>query len=291
MTLSSFQSMLPLIPAMSNEVISAGFALAAAVCWGGSDFSGGVSAKGTNAMSVVIVGQVAGLLCLLALLFMTGEPAPSFATLLWGCGAGLGAGFGLVYFYQALAIGQMGINAPITCIVTSVFTVLFGIWLEGMPAPLQIGGFALAMIAIWLMTSSEGKTAGLRQAVYAGLGFSVYLICSKQAANEAVYWPLVVSRITSILTLLAVVTASGGFVKPVADRSYMLAAGILDAAANALFIYAVRHGRLDVATMLSGLYPAVTALCARFILHEQVSRRQGVGIAVALTAVLLIAAH
>jgi drug/metabolite transporter (DMT)-like permease len=61
--------------------------------------------------------------------------------------------------------------------------------------------------------------------------------------------------------------------------------------ANALFVYAVRNGRLDVATILSAFYPAVTVLCARFILNERVSRRQTAGIAAALIAVPLIAAH
>jgi drug/metabolite transporter (DMT)-like permease len=276
---------------LSNELVSAGFALAAAVCWGGSDFSGGSAAKGSNAASVVIVAQGAGLLCLLTLAFATGEPVPSSSALLWGAAAGLGAGIGLVAFYRALAIGQMGINAPVAAIVTSALTVLFGIWREGMPTPLQMGGFALALVAIWLMTSTEGKTSGLALAVCGGVGFSVYLICSRQAAREAVYWPMVAGRAASLVTLLVVVIARGSVRKPVINRSYMMVAGILDAIANALFVYAVRNGRLDVATILSGFYPAVTVLCARFVLNERVSRSQAAGIAAALIAVPMIAAR
>jgi|HubBroStandDraft_6_1064221.scaffolds.fasta_scaffold00051_11 drug/metabolite transporter (DMT)-like permease len=280
-----------LLPALSNELVSAGFALAAAVCWGGSDFSGGVGAKGANAATVVMVAQGTGLLCLLVLVFAAGEPVPSSTALLWGAAAGLGAGIGLVCFYRALAIGQMGINAPVAALVTSGLTVLFGIWHEGMPAPLQIGGFALALVAIFLMTFSEGTTSGLALAICGGVGFSVYLICGKQAAREAVYWPLVIGRAASIVTLLVVVIVSGKPWKPLTNRPYMVVAGILDAIANVLFVYAVRNGRLDVATILSGFYPAVTVLCARFILNERVSRRQTAGIAAALIAVPLIAAH
>jgi uncharacterized membrane protein len=280
-----------ILPTLSSEFVSAGFALAAAICWGGSDFSGGVSAKGANAAGVVIVAQGTGLLCLLAFVFVSGEPVPSSTALLWGGAAGLGAGIGLVCFYRALAIGQMGINAPVAAIVTSALTVLFGTWREGMPATVQMGGFALAMLAIWLMTFSEGKTSGLALAVCAGLGFSVYLICSKQATREAVYWPLVAGRAASVATLLVVLIASGQPWKPATNRPYMTVAGILDAIANVLFVYAVRHGRLDVATILSGFYPAVTVLCARFILRERVSRRQTAGMVAALIAVPMIAAH
>jgi len=276
---------------LSNQLVSSGCALAAAVCWGCSDFSGGVSAKGANVAIVVIVAQGAGLLSLLLLATATGEPMPSSIALLWGAAAGVGVGVGLLCFYRALAIGQMGINAPVAVLVTSTLTVFFGIWHEGMPGPLEIAGFVLALVAVCLMTFSEGKTSGLLLAVCGGMGFSVYLICSKQASGEAVYWPLVAARLASIVILLAILIATDGSRKPLANRSYMIIAGILDAAANGLFVYAVRSGRLDVATILSGLYPAVTVLCARFILNERVSKHQSAGIAVALIAVPLITAR
>ena len=276
---------------MSNQIVSSGCALAAAVCWGGSDFSGGVSAKAANAATVVIVAQAAGLLCLLTLAAASREPIPSSTALLWGAAAGVGVGIGLLCFYRSLAIGVMGINAPVAVLVTSTLTVLFGIWHEGMPTPLQVAGFILALVAVSLLTFSAGKTSGLLLAVGGGVGFSVYLICSKQASAEAVYWPLVAARVASIVLLLAILLATGRDWKPLANRSYMITAGVLDALANGLFVFAVRSGRLDVATILSGLYPAVTVICARFILNERVSRPQRAGIAVALIAVPMITAH
>jgi drug/metabolite transporter (DMT)-like permease len=81
-------------------------------------------------------------------------------------------------------------------------------------------------------------------------------------------------------------SADGHFLRPVVRAQQGQ-----NAIANALFVYAVRNGRLDVATILSAFYPAVTVLCARFILNERVSRRQTAGINAALIAVPLIAAH
>ena len=236
-----------------------------------------------------------GLLCMLALAFITREPVPSHAALLWGVAAGLTGGFGLVSLYRALAIGQMGINAPVAAVITGALPVVFGIWKQGFPAPIQIAGFFIALIAIWLIALPNGELGrprGLGLAVCAGIGFGFYLICSNQAAAEAVYWPLVSSRAASIVEMLLVVTIVGKPWKPSSSLlPYMLIAGSLDSGGNALFMYAVRHGRLDVATVLSSLYPASTVLLARIVLKERISRWQMAGIVAALIAVPLIASR
>ena len=68
----------------------------------------------------------------------------------------------------------------------------------------------------------------------------------------------------------------------------VLLAGALDVAGNVFFVLATHTGRLDVAAILSSLYPAVTVLLASIILKERVTRLQAVGILVALVAVPLI---
>ena len=279
----------------THEYTTAALALAGAACWGTGDFSGGMGAKGANAFGVVVIAHSSGLVSMLVLALLTGEAIPSSAALLWGAAAGFVGGIGLVCLYRALAIGQMGINAPVAAVITGALPVLYGIWKEGYPAPIQFFGFALALVAIWLvaMPSGElGRPRGLGLAICAGIGFGGYLIFSRQAATEAVFWPLVSARGASILEMLIIVTASRRPWKPSSKLlPWMIFAGIFDSLGNMFFMYAVRHGRLDVATVLSSLYPASTVVLARLLLKEKISRLQTSGMIAALVAVPLIAAR
>ncbi len=232
---------------------------------------------------------------MLLLALITGEPLPSHAALLWGAIAGFVGGLGLVSLYRALAIGKMGINAPVAAVITAALPVLYGVWKEGAPAAIQVAGFALALVAIWLiaMPSGElGRPKGLGLAVCAGLGFGGYLIFSRFAATEAVFWPLVSARAASVCEMLVIVTVSRQAWKPSRGLlRWMICAGVFDSLGNMFFMMAVRHGRMDVASVLSSLYPASTVVLARLVLKEKISAIQTTGMIAALVAVPLIAAR
>jgi drug/metabolite transporter (DMT)-like permease len=55
------------------------------------------------------------------------------------------------------------------------------------------------------------------------------------------------------------------------------------------YILAAQSGRLDSTVVLSSLYPVVTVLLARIVLHEHFTRWRVVGMIAALLAVPLIA--
>ncbi len=81
----------------------------------------------------------------------------------------------------------------------------------------------------------------------------------------------------------AAVSLDGGAV------GWALAAAVLDTSGNLLFLAATRAGRLDVAAVLGSLYPASTILLAALALGEWPTRRQALGMAAAVVAVVLIA--
>lgn len=103
---------------MSGEVTAVLFGLAAAASWGAGDFCGGLATqRSRSVLAVVILSQLLGG-CLLALLALAlREGWPQARDLLWGGAAGLSGAMGLAALYRGLAVGRMGVVAPVTAVL------------------------------------------------------------------------------------------------------------------------------------------------------------------------------
>src|SRR5215472_14859441 len=274
---------------------TSGLSLLAAAAWGGGDFSGGVASKRASVFRIVAGAHFVGLLSMLLMASLTGEPVPPRADLLWGVFAGVSGAFGIAALYKALAVGRMGVIAPVASVVTGIFPVLFSMRSEGLPDRVQMLGFALALLSIWLVARPNqlgNSQRGLGLAVFAGLMFGLFLVGGKQSGHHAVFWPLVAARTASTALVLIIVAVAPRDPRPLRPALWtMVFSGLLDSAGNALFIAATRHGRLDVSAVLSSLYPASTVILARVLLKEKISPMQGAGIVCALVSVGLISSR
>jgi len=270
------------------------FGLLASLSWGASDFSGGLSARRVHVFGVITVSYAVGLALLVALALARSEPIPKGSDLVWGAAAGLAGVTGLTAQYRALAVGRMGIVAPVAAVLGTSIPVLFAAISEGLPGAGQLAGFALAIAGVWIIARpdvSGGRPDGLGLAVLAGLGFGAFFILIDQVSEGAVFWPLVAARGMSFVVLALIVMANSVAWRP--DRSALplvIVAGVLDVGGNTFFLLAAQAGRLDVASVMSSLYPMVTVLLARLVLQEHVTRLQTAGIAAAIAAIPLIAA-
>jgi drug/metabolite transporter (DMT)-like permease len=285
---------------MTGIIATALFGLAASLCWGSGDFSGGLASRRINASSVVIAGYTVGFVLLLALALLWREPFPALVDVLWGGLAGLAGGLGLIAFYTALASGKMGIAAPVSAVLTAMLPVLFSALTAGLPGPLRLGGFALALLAIVLISRpehvAEERPQGIGLAVLAGFAFGCFFVLISRVSPGATFWPLAVARLTSVVSLLAVMLLRQRQMRSLLSgvrkvAPLVLLAGTLDAMGNVFFVLAAHSGRLDVAAVLSSLYPAATVLLAAFVLREHVTRIQTAGVLLALLAIPLISAQ
>ena len=279
---------------MPTAAIVSLLSLCAAISWGAGDFSGGLASKKSSVYGVVLVAHAVGFAFTVIVALLWRDPWPGTHSILWGLAAGLSGGVGLVSLYRSLAIGTMGINAPVASVVTGILPVAFTFLTLGLPSRLQLAGFALALIAIWLisMPSGElGRPKGIELALLAGVGFSGFLLCIKMAGDTAKFWPLVAARVGSLLLMAVMVAVMRVPWSPKhGNWRAMIACGVFDSIGNFLFVYAVTQGRLDVAAVLSSLYPASTLVLARVFLKERIAKLQAIGIAMALVSVALIAA-
>ena len=276
------------------EVLAIAFGLASAASWGSGDFSGGFATRRGNVYSVVIISQLIGAVFLIGLGFSFSERIPPPENLLLGGMAGVAVAIGLVALYLGLASGRMGIVAPVTAVVAASIPVLVGLFREGLPSGSQLIGFGIGLVAVWLLSSAgDGGAIQARElglAVTAGLGFGLFFILIDRVSQSAVLWPLVAARIASVSFLLILATARRTWETPARNQLPLIAlAGVFDASGSTFFALATRQGRLDIAAVLSSLYPAATVLLAWLILKERLMPQQWMGVVAALVALVLIA--
>ena len=291
----------------SGESAGAVVALLAAVSWGGGDFSGGMGVKaagGTThgALRVVIAGHAMSLVVLGCVLAVRGGVVLHGGPVVWGLGSGVVAGISLSAFYIALARGTMGVSAAISGLLAAAIPAVVGMVLEGRPSGLRLVGFGLAAAAIWLVASpAPGAGPELPEvrwlAIAGGVGFGLYFAGLKFANSLGVMEPMALARCGSLVTcgvLLGGLSVGrkgdriAGVWLPRAGWLWAVGVALLDTGGNLLYIAATRMGRLDVAAVLAALYPASTILLAAAVLHERPGRRQLVGMAVAVAAVVMV---
>lgn len=282
---------------MGTELGALFYSLSASLSWGAADFSGGIATRNNSVYSVVIISQIIGFVLLAVLSVLFHETLSSVSTILWGILGGCAGSLGIAALYQGLATGRMSVVAPLAALVSGVLPVIVGMALEGLPTRLQLIGFALALVAVWLTSSNhDGTRIQLKELLLpsaAGMGFGMFFVAIDQMSTDAIFLPLVVARLASIslLIFIAVVVRRKRLERPTMHQLPLVAvAGLLDTAGNMFFAFATVAGRLDIASVLGSLYPAVTVLLAWFILKESINRQQWIGVSAALVAVILIAA-
>ncbi|MGC3996615.1 MAG: DMT family transporter [Anaeromyxobacter sp.] len=279
---------------MTPDLTAVVFGLLSAVAWGAGDFSGGLASRRAAVVGVLAVGQAAGVAMVVGLALATHEPFPPAGALLWAAGAGASGAVGLAALYRGLAVGRMGIVAPVSAVLSAGIPVLVGAASQGLPPAARLAGFALGLGGIFVLARSEqtrGDARGFLLAWVAGCGFGGFLVLQHQASASGTFWPLAAARATSFVLILATaLLRRGAWVPQVRALPLIVASGLLDGAGNALFVVAAKVGRLDVAGVLSSMYPASTVLLAAVVLRERITARQLLGIAAVLAAIALIAA-
>ena len=270
-------------------------ALGASLSWGAGDFLGGLASRRASVLTVLPFTQAAGLVGIAVVLVIARDPVPSRDAALVAAAAGAAGAVGLAGLYRGMAIGAMGVVAPISGVAAIVpFTV--GLVGGERPSPIQLVGIVSALAGIALVSREPGgegaRAAGVGLALLAAVGFGLYFTLTDVAADDAgAPWTVFVSRGTA--TLLAVLVALALRAPLEGARPLvrmMLAVGLFDVSANVLFGLATTKGLISVVAVLASLYPVVTVVLARLVLGERISAPQRVGAGAALSGAAMITA-
>ena len=272
--------------------------LLAAIGWGAGDFTGGIASRKTGAYRTVLYGEVIGIFVLFFVIAIFSEPIPDLRSWMFAMLAGTLGTLGLILLYHAMTLGLMSIATPVSALLAAALPVVVGIFREGLPAWTTFVGFGFALFAVWMISQGEdGVTdilshlADLKLPLIAGIGFgSDFVFMHEATSTGSTIWPMVASRSGGLIliTVYMLVTRSSWKVEDASAWPIITLNGILDISGNVFFILAGQMGRLDVAAVLSSLFPGATVILAWIFLKERLSLNQWIGIAAALTAIVLM---
>jgi drug/metabolite transporter (DMT)-like permease len=274
--------------------MTAAAALLASVAWGVADFLGGLKSRTVPVLVVLLLAQVSGVLAIGLVVAVAGNSPP--ASVLWAALAGLFGAIGLASFYRGMAVGAISVVAPIAA-VGAIVPVVFGIATGDDVSHVQGVGFALALSGVALASFERQEAgavrvaAGVPWAIAAVVGFGGYYVPMHEASGEDFLWAALVFRVTVALLALAAWLVLRPPIR--AARGHLgaiLLIGVLDTAGNTLFAAASSQGEVSVVSVLATLYPVTTVALAAIVLSERIDRLQLVGVASALTGVVLISA-
>ena len=278
-------------------------ALTAAALYGTADFLGGVAARRASPFAVISLTMPAGALVVLVVI---GTVALTRGGVLvafggwdaagWAAAGGVAGSLGLIAFYAGFASAPMSVVAPVSALVSTVLPVGVAMADGERPSVSVVVGALICLAAIVLVSAepraarSAHKLLGLGYGIAAGAAFGLFFLFLRNAGHAAVLWPVAVQRLTGTVVALAafaIFRPERGAISKQLLR-VALVSGALDSAANVCYVLATRMGMFGLAVVVTSLYPGMTVLLARYVLHERMRTVQQVGLLLAAAGVILV---
>jgi drug/metabolite transporter (DMT)-like permease len=188
----------------------------------------------------------------------------------------------------------MSVIGPVSADGAAVVPIGVGLAQGERPSILAAAGVLVALPAIVLVAASgsvRGKLgAGLSDGLLAGLAFGILFVGLGQAGRHAGLWPVACEQTSGLLPMLVAAAKSKEPLRlSVRAASLPALAGAAAMAASLAYFYATHFTMLATAAVLVSLYPGITVLLARVLLHERFSVAQRTGLGLCTLAVIAIA--
>ena len=269
-------------------------ALCASTLWGVGDFLGGLSSRRIAALTVLAVSELAGWLAVVAVVAIARPELPGGTAAGAAVLAGIGGVVGLGALYRGMAVGAMGVVAPISA-AAAVIPIAVGLARGERPGSVQLAGMALVLAGVVLVSREPGAGGGParggrrpRAARGGRLRLLLRLHRRRERGRRRVGGARLARRRDGARVRRRVRPRSGW--PPTRALPTLIAVGLFDVSANGLLALALNEGLVSLVAVLASLYPVVTLALAATVLGERISRTQALGAAVALTGVAFISA-
>lgn len=268
-----------------------------AVGFGFADFMGGRAALRLGAPLTVALVQTVAAVFMVGVIVLGGYAMPSGQGLVYGLIAGLADGFALILLYRGLAVGRIGVVAPLTGVcsiaVPAVAELLF-VRSFGLPiiAGIVLSAFAVVLIAHGSSDDDPEKPVGtsVSLGLASGATFGITTLFLGLLEPAEGNGGALVMRVGAIATVLGVVLMNWSSTR-FDGRGLAIGTGggLLDAIGSIGLVYSATTYLIGVASAINALYAGVTVLLGVFLLGERLGRGQIAGLALGAVAILLLA--
>ena len=197
----------------------AALALLGAASWGTGDFLGGLASRRIHVLTVLVLSQAIGLCGAVLWLLASGDGVPGVGDLLPAAGAGACGAIGLAALYRGMAVGAMGIVAPISA-ASPIVPLAVDLGRGVSPSAAQWAGIVAVLGGIVLLAREPGTgrrtplAAGVALALVAALAFGLFIVGLDAAADGSVPWTIVTARGTSTALALVLALATSVSIRP-----------------------------------------------------------------------------
>jgi len=275
--------------------VTAALALLAALQLGVADFLGGLLSRRVPQITVLVLSQIVATIAVVPRLLIEPIGPDALPAFGWGAVSGVGAAIGVSALYRALAIGTMGVVAPISALGVLV-PVAAGLVGGDALGPLLVVGMIAAVAGSVCASGPElrgGSGGGAKPvllALLAAAGFGVNNLAVAWGSAHDVSATLA-ANVGTTLVLYLLALAVLRTVPRARGRNLVgiVAIGILGLVANLCFAVASEAGMLSVVAVCASVFPAVTALLGWWFLKERLMPVQVVGVVLVLGGVALVA--
>ncbi len=274
------------------------FGLAAALCWGTSDFAAKISAGKIGGLRTSLFLQYIGSIFILLVVFHDLHRLWMFPTVTYFT-LGLGAINAVASYslFKGFEVGKLSVVSPIASSYPALSTVLAVLLLNEHVSPLRGAAIFVILLGIVLVSiQRSGQRSGQRLA--AGVGYAIvafvtlgFMFCAlKLVVGElGAFLPVLLLRVMSatILTGAVILTPR----QHASWRSYLpivFVVGIVDTLGNMTYNLGIIGGAVSVVTTLSGLFSAVTVILAFIVLKERLAAHQAIGFLAILVGISII---
>ena len=279
---------------------SVAFALAAALCWGTSDFMAKVSAEKIGALRTSLFLQYIGGLFLFLITVQDISRLWQFPTATYFT-LGLGAINAVASYslFKGFEVGQLSIISPIASSYPALSTALAVFLLNERVSSTRFIAILAILIGIVLISIERKREkfdkrrlatgVGYAMIVFFALGFMFFAL-KLIVVDLGAFLPVLLVRVMSASVLTVVLLNFRESMRR-SWSSYLpivFVIGIVDTLGNITYNLGILGGTVSVVATISGLFSAVTVILAFAVLKERLAVHQVLGLLTILIGVAII---